>query len=144
MECISFRHAVRIGLVDTRTALAGATAAIVWAAQEPLDRKVFGCDYSDVALLGKAVSRKNWQTAGLLLHAANGALFGLAWRRRGSAVALALAENAALWPLTALVDRYHPGRGEAGLPPLHGNRAAFAQACWRHALFGWVLGRLAR
>ena len=64
MEGVSFRHGVRIGPVDTRAALAGATAALVWAAQEPLDRKVFGCDYSDVALLGKAVSRKHWQTAG--------------------------------------------------------------------------------
>ena len=144
MEGVSFRHVVRIGPVDTRAALAGATAALVWAAQEPLDRRVFR-----LRLLRRRAARQGCEPEALAdrrppLHAANGALFGLAWRRRGSPVALALAENAALWPLTALVDRYHPARGEAGLPPLHGNRAAFAQACWRHALFGWVLGRLAR
>lgn len=110
---------------------------------------VFRCDYSDIALLGKGVSRKRWRAAGFAIHALNGAAFGVAWsalnrRRPASPVTLALAENAVLWPLTALVDRYHPARGEKGLPRLHGNHAAFAQACWRHALFGWLLGRLAR
>ena len=74
--------------------------------------------------------------------------FGLAWaavdrRRAVSPVALALVENAALWPLTALVERHHPARGEPGVPPILRSGRAFAQACWRHALFGWLLGRLA-
>ena len=135
-----------------RAAAAGATAALVWAAQEPLDQRVFGCDYSDVALLGKAVTRgPHWRAAGLALHAVNGLAFGLAWdaaqRRlpvnpRRFAIGLAVAENAALWPLCGLVDRYHPARGERGVPPLLRSRRAFAQATWRHALFGWVLGRL--
>ena len=56
---------------------------------------------------------------------------------------MALVENTTLWPLCWFVDRYHPARGEPGVPPLLHNRRAFAQACWRHALFGWVLGRLA-
>jgi hypothetical protein len=132
--------------VYARGAAAGAAAAIVWGLAEELDKPLFGCDYSDVALLGKAVSRRHWRAAGFALHALNGAAFGVGWvalnrRRPVSPVALALAENAALWPLTRLVDRYHPARGEPGLPPLHGSPAAFAQACWRHALFGWVLGR---
>ena len=135
-----------------RAAAAGATAALVWAAQEPLDQRVFGCDYSDVALLGKAVTRgPHWRAAGLALHALNGLAFGLAWdaaRRRlpinprRLAIGLAVAENAALWPLCGLVDRYHPARGKPGVPPLLRSRRAFAQATWRHALFGWVLGRL--
>jgi hypothetical protein len=138
--------------VNVRAASAGATAALVWAALERLDARVFACDYSDVALLGKAVSRRHWRPIGLALHAANGAVFGLVFdavRRRTHlkpvplAVGMALAENAAFWPLVSLVDRYHPARGEPGLPPLRGNGSAFAQACWRHALFGWVLGRLA-
>ncbi len=135
-----------------RAAAAGATAALVWAATERLDARVFGCDYSDVALLGKAVSRRHWLPVGLAIHALNGAAFGVAFdiaRRRvpvrpaNLAIGMALAENAALWPLTALADRYHPARGEPGLPPLAKNGPAFAQACWRHALFGWVLGKLA-
>jgi hypothetical protein len=136
-----------------RTAAAGVTAALVWAVQEPLDRRVFGCDYSDVALLGKAVTRgPHWRVAGLALHAANGLAFGLAWdaaRERLSvrpaplAVGMAVVENTVLWPLCWFVDRFHPARGEPGVPPLLRSRRAFAQATWRHALFGWVLGRLA-
>jgi hypothetical protein len=138
--------------VRRRAAAAGATAALVWAAQEPLDQRVFGCDYSDVALLGRAVTRgPHWRAAGLALHALNGLAFGLAWdaaRRRlpinprRLAIGLAVAENAALWPLCGLVDRYHPARGKPGVPPLLRSRRAFAQATWRHALFGCVLGRL--
>jgi hypothetical protein len=138
--------------MDLRAAAAGATAAIVWGAQEPIDRRVFGCDYSDVALLGKAVTRRRWRAAGLAVHAANGAVFGLVFaaaRRRVPieprrlAIAMALAEHCTLYPLSYFVDRYHPARGEPGVPPLLTNPRAFAQATWRHALFGWVLGRLA-
>jgi hypothetical protein len=124
----------------------------VWALQEPLDRRVFRCDYSDVAVLGKAVARgSHWWTVGLLVHAANGAVFGLVYdelRRRTRAepvrlaVALALAEHLALFPLVHVVDRVHPAGGEEGVPRLAGNRRAFAQATWRHALFGAVLGGL--
>lgn len=111
------------------------------------------CDYSDVALLGKAVTRgSRWRAAGFALHAANGAVFGLVFdslRHRAPlgprrlAVAMALAEHVTLYPLCALVDRYHPARGEPGIPPLLTNRRAFAQATWRHLVFGAVLGRLA-
>ncbi len=106
-----------------------------------------------MALLGKAVTRSRmWPVAGLALHAANGALFGLAYRElqartaygpRRLAVSLALAEHVVLYPLNAVVDRRHPARGEPGLPPLLSSRRAFAQATYRHALFGVLLGRLA-
>ena len=52
-------------------------AAAVWAAQQPLDKRVFGSDYDDVELLGKLVTRDSgWQAAGLAIHMANGAAFG--------------------------------------------------------------------
>jgi hypothetical protein len=128
-------------------AKAGAIAALVWAAVEPLDRRVLRHDYSDVAVLGKAVTRSRaWPLAGLALHAANGAVFGLAYeraRRRGiSAPAMALAEHTVLFPLGAIVDHYHPARGTKGLAPMWSKRA-FAQATWRHLLFGALLGHLA-
>jgi hypothetical protein len=135
-----------------RSAAAGATAAIVWAAQEPIDQKVFHCDYSDVAVLGKALTRRHWRVAGLTLHATNGALFGLAFHeaRRNTrvdpptlALGIALAEHLVLYPLCYFVDRHHPARGEPGVPPLLTNPRAFGQATWRHALFGAALGRLA-
>jgi hypothetical protein len=135
-------------------AAAGAVAATVWSALEPVDKRVFGCHYSDIAVLGKAVTRgRGWLPAGLALHAMNGAAFGLAYdivRRRSplgdraTAVAMALAEHVALYPLSGLVDRYHPRRGEPGIPPLLTNARAFAQATVRHALFGALLGSLSR
>ena len=128
-------------------AKAGAIAALVWAAVEPFDRRALRHDYSDVAVLGKAVTRSRaWPLAGLALHAANGAVFGMAYervRKRGtSALAMALAEHTVLFPLGAIVDRRHPARGTKGLAPLWSKRA-FAQATFRHLLFGALLGRLA-
>jgi hypothetical protein len=136
-----------------RPAAAGAAAAIIWGLQEPLDRRVFRCDYSDVALLGKAVTRgRGWRPAGLALHALNGAVFGVVYDElrkrvpvepRRLAVGMALGEHFALYSLGWFIDRFHPARGEPGVPKLMGNGRAFAQATWRHALFGAVLGRLA-
>jgi hypothetical protein len=119
-----------------RAASAGAAAAVLWGLQEPLDRRLFGCEHSDVELLGRGR-----RSVGFLLHAANGALFGLAFDaarnrvdvdRRRLALALALAEHVATWPLISLVDR-----------KLVTSPRAFAQGTYRHALFGVVLGRLA-
>lgn len=113
-----------------RAAFAGAIAATVWALQEPLDRRVFRCDYSDVRLVG-----------GLRVHAFNGALFGLAFdvvRKRTDvdktrlAIGLAVAEHTVLWPLLGLL-----------VPEVAKSPRAFAQGVYRHALFGYVLGRLA-
>jgi hypothetical protein len=136
-----------------RAAGAGAAAAMVWGAIEPLDQRLLGSDYSDVAVLGKAVTRgPRWRLAGFALHAANGAAFGLAFDvlrkhlrvdARRLAVAMALAEHLTLYPLCYFVDRHHPARGETGVPPLLGSPRAFAQATWRHAVFGTILGRLA-
>lgn len=135
-----------------RAAWAGAAAATVWALLEPLDRRVFRSDYSDVAMLGKLVTRgPAWRAAGFALHATNGAVFGLGYHElrrrlrvdpRRLALTLALVENVALYPLAVFVDRRHPARGEPGLAPLLGVRA-FAQETARHAVFGLVLGRLA-
>jgi hypothetical protein len=135
-----------------RTALAGAAAALIWGALEPIDMRVFRNDYSDVAVLGKLVTRtRAWPVAGVAFHALNGAVFGIAFdqaRRRTSfpprplALGLALAEHVALFPLSYLVDRKHPARGERGVGRM-ANRRGFAQATLRHAVFGAVLGRLA-
>jgi hypothetical protein len=134
----SWRHSGR----RSRAAVAGAAAATIWGLQEPLDQRVFRCDYSDIALLGRAATRgPGWRAAGFAIHAVNGAIFGLAFdelRRRVPvgprklAVAAALGEHLALYPLFYFVDR-----------PLLTNPRAFAQSTWRHFLFGYVLGRLA-
>ncbi|MBA3734636.1 MAG: hypothetical protein H0W90_05480 [Actinobacteria bacterium] len=119
-----------------RAAAAGAAAAVVWGLQEPLDQRVFGCDYSDVAFLGRGR-----RSVGFVVHAVNGALFGVAFDavrqrvgvdERRLALTLALAEHVVLWPFIGLVDR-----------SLVTSPGAFAQATYRHALFGVILGRLA-
>ena len=136
-----------------RSMAAGAAAATAWGLLEPLDRRLFRYGYSDIALLGKAVTRGPlWRPVGFAVHAANGAAFGLAFHElarrvdvdpRRLAVAAALAEHVALFPLSWFVDRFHPARGEEGLPPILTSGRAFAQATARHVLFGVVLGRLA-
>ena len=119
-----------------RAAAAGAIAAVIWGLQEPLDRRVFGCDYSDVLFLGRGR-----RSVGFVVHALNGALFGLGFDaarqrvdldERRLAVTLALTEHMVLWPFIGLVDRR-----------LVTSPSAFGQATYRHALFGVILGRLA-
>jgi hypothetical protein len=135
-----------------RSVAAGALAATAWGLAEPLDQRLLRCDYSDVALLGKAVTRRHWRAAGFAIHAVNGATFGLVFHElrdrlhtdsRRLALGLALTEHAAFYPLCYFVDRHHPARGEPGVPPLLTNPRAYVQATWRHALFGALLGRLA-
>jgi hypothetical protein len=135
-----------------RGAVAGAFAAGVWAAQQPADKLVFGVDYDDTELLGKAITRSSaWPVVGLALHLGNGAVLGAAYAAlaprmpvpswaRGPLVGMA--EHLATWPLTVIVDRLHPARGD--MPRLAGSWRAFAQATWRHALFGVVMGELER
>jgi hypothetical protein len=144
-----------MGPAATRTlrgALAGAAAAGVWAAQQPLDKQVFGSDYDDVELLGKWVTReRTWPAAGLALHLQNGATFGAAYAVLAPVLPLppvlrgpvaGLLEHLATWPLARIVDRIHPARGD--LPTLAGNGPAFWVSLWRHVLFGLVLGELER
>jgi len=144
-----------MSITATRTlrgALAGAAAAAVWAAQQPLDRRVFGVPYDDTELLGRWVVRsERWQPAGIALHLANGAVFGAGYANVAPSLPVpaalrgplaGLAEHLTTWPATAVVDRFHPARGQ--LPRLWGSGRAFAQAAWRHALFGFVLGELER
>jgi hypothetical protein len=136
-----------------RGALAGAAAAAVWAAQQPLDRRVFGVEYDDTEVLGRWVvpSGAAWQPAGMALHLANGAVFGAVYANVAPSLPVpatlrgplaGLAEHFATWPGTAMLDRVHPARSD--LPQLWGSGRAFAQGMWRHALFGFVLGELER
>src|SRR4051795_5304452 len=131
-------------------AMAGSLAAAVWAAQQPLDKRVFECAYDDVEMLGKAVTRgREWQLIGLAIHMGNGAAVGAIYSQLrpflpgppvATGVLAGLVEHAVSWPLVSLVDASHPAKGD--LPTLWGSPRALAQATWRHALFGAVLGGL--
>jgi hypothetical protein len=106
--------------------------------------------YSDVRLLGRFVTRgRAWPAAGVVLHVANGAVFGAAFERAGlrgvkAGVLAAQAENAALWPAMALVDRLHPDRRDGTWPPLARSPRVAVYEFLAHALFGAVLGALVR
>jgi hypothetical protein len=122
-----------------RGAAAGAAAAAVWAAQEPLDMRVFGVPYSDPELLAKPIGGS--RAAGIPLHLANGAVFGavyalVAHRLPGhgaaKGAAAGMTEHLATWPVMRVLPDVN----------LWGNHRAFAQAVWRHLLFGAVLGAL--
>src|SRR3954469_16001260 len=99
-------------------AIAGSLATAVWAAQQPLDKRVFDCEYDDVELLGKLVTRnREWPLIGLAIHMANGALFGAAYAQArpcvpappvAAGVFAGMAEHLASWPLVGVVDRHHP------------------------------------
>jgi hypothetical protein len=144
-----------VALDRTRTArgaLAGAVAAGVWAAQQPLDKAVFGTGYDDVELLGKAVTRgPYWAPVGVAMHVANGALFGAVYANLAPLVPLPAwargpaagwVEHVTSWPLSRASDRFHPARKD--LEPISRNPRAFAQGAWRHLLFGAILGELER
>jgi hypothetical protein len=133
-----------------RGGVAGAIATVVMTLEQPLDQRLFDSKYDDVEILGKLVTRGDgWRPVGWALHVQNGAIFGVVYARLkpslpGPAVlrglTVGLIEHAVTWPMTALVDRYHPAREE--LPKLATNSRAFGQATIRHAVFGIVLGLL--
>jgi hypothetical protein len=133
-----------------RAALAGAGAAALWQALDPVLKRAFGTPYSDSELMSAFVTRGRLQPlVGLALHSAAGAAFGLAFARlggrgRGQAVLAALLENAALWPAMAIFDRVHPARRDGTWPPLLTSPRVFAQSCAGHAVFGVALGTLYR
>src|SRR5829696_8987947 len=99
-------------------ALAGGVAAAVWAAQQPLDKRAFDCDYDDLELLGKLVTRgREWPLAGLALHMGNGAVFGAVYSQLRpfvpgppvlTGLLAGLTEHTLSWPLVAAVDTRHP------------------------------------
>ena len=86
----------------------------------------------------------------MALHLVNGAVFGAAYANVAPSLPVPRAARGRWpgWPSTsrhgpgtAVLDRVHPARR-----PAHavGLGRAFAQATWRHVLFGVVLGELER
>ena len=116
--------------MSLRGGVAGAVATVVMTLEQPLDKRLFDSEYDDIEILGKLVTRgEHWRPIGVVLHVQNGAILGVAYARlkpslprsavlRGLLVGLV--EHIATWPMTGLVDRYHPARrgtAEAGRQP---------------------------
>lgn len=134
----------------TRGAAAGLAAAAAWAASEPALRRLARTPYSDVRLLGRfATSGRAWPVAGVAIHLANGALFGVLFSRLGlrgarAGVIAAELENLVLWPAFLLADRIHPDRRNGYWPRLIRNPRVVAYELAAHALFGSILGSLTK
>ena len=99
--------------------------------------RVFGVPYSDAELVAKPLGAS--RRVGSVIHMVNGALFGAVYSAVAPRVAgpgwakgcaAGMTEHLATWPLV----RFLPGVN------LWGNHRAFAQAVWRHLLFGAILG----
>ena len=116
-----------------RGALAGAAAAAVWAAQQPLDKRVFGVELRrrrSCSAASPACAATRRSPVGLALHVANGAAVRRRLRERGPAAcparrrvrgaAAGLAEHLATWPGGA---RDRPARPRPRLPAAVGQPA---------------------
>jgi hypothetical protein len=129
-----------------RGAVAGALAAAVWNAYDPLLKRVFDTPYADSEVLGPFITQGRYAwAANLVTHMGGGAAFGYLFERFGGrdvrdGVVAAVVENTALWPAVAVVERVHPKRKDGEWPPLLLNGRAFAAATTGHAIFGVLLG----
>jgi hypothetical protein len=133
---------------DIHAAAAGAVAAAAWIAAEPAIQRAVGGTHRELRLVSGLLSPgRRGSGLGLAVHLANGAAFGVAFRRLGGggvrrAVLAAQAENAILWPAMAIADRIHPDVRSGAWPRLLTDPATIAQEVGGHLVFGVVLGAL--
>lgn len=135
--------------VAVRGAAAGIVAAAAWLCAEPALRRRTRLSYGEARLLGRlATADGPWRPVGTTAHLLNGATFGAAFAllgRRGvrDGIVAAQFENLVLWPLMAVVDRYHPDRRSGSWPSLLTDRRIVGHELVGHLIFGLVLGLLA-
>lgn len=149
-------RARKMSVQEERTidgALAGLAAALAYLAAQGLDIRLLRNRTDDLAIHGRLLARDPfwWRSAGMVMHClfgtALGALYAAALgrplRRRlppwAAGVAFMQAENTALYPLLALMQRFHPAWREGILESYYQPLTA-AQQVWRHLVFGAVLG----
>jgi hypothetical protein len=129
-----------------RGGVAGALAAALWNAYDPLLKRAFGTPYADSEVLGPFISEGRYEwLANLVTHMGGGFAFGTLFERLGGRSAkegavAAVVENTVLWPAVAVIERVHPKRKSGEWPPLLLNTRAFGAATVGHAVFGALLG----
>jgi hypothetical protein len=128
-----------------RGAIAGAAAGLAWRAAEPLLQREFRSRYSDAGMVSRLVAPG--AAAEFAGQALGGAAFGAAFARLGGrginqAVAAALAENAVLWPLVGVIQRFHPDVRAGDWPKPLTDPGALQVSFAGHAIFGVLLGAL--
>ena len=133
-------------MTAVRAGVAGALAAAVWNAYDPLLKRLFATPYADSEVLGPFLTEGRYEwLANLGTHMAGGFGFGMLFERLGGrtakqGVAAAVVENTVLWPVVAVVERVHPKGKRGEWPPLLLNARAFGAATVGHAAFGALLG----
>ena len=155
---IKDRRAALTGAVDpdldpVRAMAAGAVAAFAYLAMMYVDMAVTGSQSDDLLMIGRPLSGdpRRARLLGLAAHTTFGATMGLVYgglartRLPGPnwvrGIALMLAENTILWPLTFVIDRTNPAMVAGDIPKLNAP-LPFAQQIVRHIAFGAVLGEL--
>jgi hypothetical protein len=128
-----------------RGAIVGAVAGIAWKAVEPLLQREFRSPYSDAGIGSRFVSPS--VAAEFATQALGGATFGAVFARLGGrginqAVTAALVENTVLWPLVAVIQRYHPDVRAGRWPKPFADPGAIQVSFAGHAIFGVLLGAL--
>ncbi len=128
-------------------------AGLAFVAEELVDERFLQPVYSDMKLLGYAVTRKSpqWWIVALIMHQFNSLLFalvysrvigpylpGTGWRR---GFLMAMIEGNGLWPFVYLMNKVHPGIKAGAMRPIGGWRDILAGEL-RHIAFGLVLGQL--
>jgi hypothetical protein len=141
-----------------RAATDGLIATAAYSVAMEADKHVTGNHFNDVkfiqGLLGDAHgTKKSTAAAAWALHFLNGTLLAEAYAAFGKrllpgpnwlkGMIFGEAFVLAVWPLTPLVDRYHPMVKNGQLPHL-ANWTSFWQNLLRHAVFGITLGLLYR
>lgn len=130
-------------------ALSGVAGGLAFAATMCADLALTGNRVNDFRLLAQFGPFANrWRLTGPAIHLANSAalggvyaavepwLAGPGWAR---GMLFASVENALLWPLVLLVDRFHPATTSGDLPT-YNRWPAFGWEALRHVVYGVVLG----
>ncbi|WP_448574713.1 DUF6789 family protein [Thermomicrobium sp.] len=133
-------------------ALAGLAGAVAFLIAMIVDLALLRRRTNDLRLLAGLVpgGARFWPVLGTLMHLANGAALGVLYGRLRrvfpfsgwlAGLLFALAENLALWPIVALLDRVHPEIRAGRLEPFN-RPVPFLQEVWRHLAYGLTLGIL--
>src|SRR5690348_919105 len=135
-----------------RAVMAGLAGGFAYLIEQSIDLRVFRVNVDDIQLLGRFFSSnpRVWPAIGLAIHCFNAIslacvyallgryLPGPGWLR---GIIFAQIENTLLWPITLILDRYHPGR-KAGTLAAYNAPVPFLQGILRHLAYGAVLGLL--
>lgn len=132
-----------------KAAVAGLVGAAAFWAEMQADKPLLRSNYDDTRLLAGWFT-PHWVWVGLGIHLINGATLGVAYAAarpylpgpnwlRG--LLFAQGENAVLYPMGILFDRWHPDIREGRMPGLL-TPGAIAQGLVRHAAYGLALGGL--